>query len=152
MIYIKHSSLLDTPADIIVCPVSRDGIVGYGLIKDIFYKYPDMHSSYIAMSRLNKKVSIVYDRDTEQRICFFVTKNKATEPANIDCIAESLNGFVKYKIPLDAVVAFPELGYGEVDWFDVEQLMYQYLDAIPQKVYLCKNKEDRVKSTNNEKE
>ena len=152
MIYIKHSSLLDTPADIIVCPVSRDGIVGYGLIKDIFYKYPDMHSSYIAMSRLNKKVSIVYDRDTEQRICFFVTKNKATEPANIDCIAESLNEFVKLNIPHDAVIAFPELGYGEVDTIDVEQLMYQYLDAIPQKVYLCKNKDDRRKTVDTRKE
>ena len=154
MIYTKRIPLLQIKADIIVCPVSKDGVLGYGLIKDIFYKYPNVYKTYSRLCELKlmNDIYIAFDTESKQRICFFVTKNKATEPANIDCIAESLNEFVKCKIPLDAVVAFPELGYGEVDWFDVEQLMYQYLDAIPQKAYLCKNKEDRGKSTNNEKE
>ena len=152
MIYIKRKSLLDTTADIIICPVSKDGIVGNGLIKDIFYKYPDIYPSYMHMLLFNRNTFLTFDNPSQQRICFFVTKNKATEPANIDCIAESLVSFSEYIFPNDATIAVPELGYGDIDWIDVEQLLYQYLDAIPQKVYLCKNKDDRRKAIDAKKE
>ena len=152
MIYHKKGSLLAVQADMIICPVSKDGIIGYGISREIFFKYPNTYDAYQKMCNKGNDIAFAYDRDTEQWICYFATKNKATEPANIDCIAESLNTFVKYGFPSDVTFSFPELGYGEVDNIEVKQLMEQYLDALKQKVYICHNKNDREMMSKSKKE
>lgn len=114
MIYHKKGSLLTIPADMIICPVSKDGIIGYGISREIFFKYPNTYDAYQKMCNKGNNIAFEYDRDTEQWICYFATKNKATEPANIDCIAESLNTFVKYGFPSDVTFSFPKLGYFKI--------------------------------------
>lgn len=152
MVYVKRTPLLEIEADIIVCPVSNDGVLSYGLTKDVFYKYPDLFPKYENMCQQRKNIMFTYDTSAEQRICLFTIKNMAREHADIGCIAESLNEFIKYKMPKNTTIVFPELGYHEVDKTEVEQLVYQYLDGIPQKVYFTKNQGDRKTDTKKRKE
>ena len=152
MIYTKRTPFLEVKADFIVCPVSKDGIIGYGLIKDIFYKYSNIYPKYIEMCKANKNTEMAYDSNNHQWICLFTIKNKASDIADIDCIAESLNDFIGYNFSPNATISFPELGYNEIDKIEIEQLMYQYLDGIPQKVYYTQNTIDRKIEAKNRKE
>lgn len=128
-ITIKHGSIFDSAAEVLVCPVNCVGVMGKGLALEFKRRFPQESGEYITychMGRLNP--GGVFFRSP---IWFAATKQHWKRPSKIEWV-ESCLGWVAHYHP-ESSIAIPQLGCGcgELDWADVWPLYEKHLGDLP---------------------
>lgn len=131
---IKHGSIFDSTAEVLVCPVNCVGVMGKGLALEFKRRFPDECAEYFtACSARNMGPGGVLKAD---RIAFVATKDHWRFPSNIIYVKHCLiniAGWVKGEITWDCdSIALPQLGCGcgGLDWADVWPLYEKHLGGL----------------------
>lgn len=129
MITIKHGSIFDSQAKVLVCPVNCVGVMGKGLALEFKRRWPKECRWYVTACGAG-----CMDPGTvlaESSIRFAATKNHWRDPSKIEWVEECL---IALTDDTDAgrSVAIPQLGCGcgGLDWADVWPLYEKHLGGL----------------------
>lgn len=135
MITIKHGSIFDSQADVLVCPVNCVGVMGKGLALEFKRRYPELLKRY----QIECEAGALHGGGAEWLWCAGVpvivaaTKNHWREPSNMryvqNCI-RAIRGIIAGR-RLQSI-AIPQLGCGcgGLDWADVWPLYEKHLGDL----------------------
>ena len=130
-ITIKHGSIFDSTAQVLVCPVNCVGVMGKGLALEFKKRFP-MQSDYYQLACRNKWLvpGIVL---TVNDIAFATTKNHWRNPSEIDDVDSCLVALRGDIESCGKSIALPQLGCGcgGLDWADVWPLYEKHLGGLP---------------------
>ena len=146
MITYATTSIFDSPADALVCPVNTLGVMGKGLALEFKQRFPLTSRMYFEWChRIDPNAVILLARSvTEKRtVIFLPTKNDWRKPSHLALVERGLTSFANairagtpQKNGLGAIqsVSFPKLGcgLGQLDWeSQVQPLMERTLAPLP---------------------
>lgn len=128
-ITIKHGSIFDSTADVLVCPVNCVGVMGKGLAKEFKRRFPiesGEYMTYCDTQSLNP--GGVFFRSP---IWFAATKQHWKRPSKIEWVESCLTWMAFYHP--ETSIAIPQLGCGcgGLDWADVWPLYEKHLGDLP---------------------
>ena len=134
MITIKHGSIFDSQAAVLVCPVNCVGVMGKGLALEFKRRYPYQSERYVGLCRRDD----VSPGGTylAAGVIFAATKNRWKDSSIIEWVDSALRNIVgdmKYLEPTGArSIAIPQLGCGcgGLDWADVWPLYERHLGGL----------------------
>lgn len=136
-ITIKHGSIFDSTADVLVCPVNCVGVMGKGLALE-FKKRFDCRTYFIDCQmgyvRPGETRYAIAQQQGDRSIMYAATKNHWRNPSKIewvDSCLRDINGYWwQHKF---ASIAIPQLGCGcgGLDWADVWPLYEKHLGDLP---------------------
>lgn len=141
MLEISHGNLLNATVDALVNTVNTEGVMGKGIALQFKQAYPGMYQAYEAACKA-KEVRLghmhVYDLGGlvggPRWIVNFPTKGHWRSKSKIDDISAGLDDLIEKVLQLGIKsIAVPPLGcgYGGLDWEDVEPLIAQAFDKVP---------------------
>ena len=131
----------DNGATIFVNAVNCVGVMGKGIAADFKRRYPDMFIDYEKRCRAGgmKPGTLHVFKDWDV-IINFPTKRHWREKSKLNDIRDGLKSLREYLAvsPSKVIVAMPAVGCGEggLDWYQVGQLVKDYLNDLPCKVLL----------------
>ena len=146
MISYATTSIIDSAADVLVCPVNTVGVMGKGLALEFKRRFPLTSRHYVAWCKDPPPGSVILLARTltEKRcIVFLPTKNDWRHPSDLGLIESGLTSFAnaicvgtpqKNGLGVIQSVAFPKLGcgLGQLDWKSkVQPLMERTLAPLP---------------------
>lgn len=130
MIEIKHGSIFDSKADVLVCPVNCVGVMGKGLALEFKKRYREecLYYAYACKNRILIPGIVL----TVNRIAFATTKDHWRNPSNIDDVDSCLVALLDTADDGKSI-AIPQLGCGcgGLDWADVWPLYDKHLGDLP---------------------
>lgn len=132
-ITIKHGSIFDSTADVLVCPVNCVGVMGKGLALEFKRRFPQSHKAYAKDCKQCK----IFPGDVfayGRRLLFAATKDDWRNPSQIEWVKACL-----IRLDIRACygdfksIALPQLGCGcgGLDWADVWPLYEKHLGDLP---------------------
>ena len=142
------TSIFDSPAKVLACPVNTVGVMGKGLALEFKNRYPDMFDFYVwACENDALKMGEVLlwgyvdSEPDEKSVMLFPTKIHWRGPSKVEYIEIGLRKIVNSPNIewLNDGVAFPALGcgLGGLDFeSQVKPLMEKYLSDMPFDVYI----------------
>ena len=126
MITEMQSSIFDSKAELLLCPVNCVGVMGKGLALSFKQKFPTLFYQYKQLCDKNLVrigyVNIVSDSD--KFIGLFPTKAHWKNPSQLSFIKSGLDD-LRLKIDDFESIAIPALGcgLGQLNWQDVKPLL-----------------------------
>jgi O-acetyl-ADP-ribose deacetylase (regulator of RNase III) len=131
-----NGDLFQSNSQTLVNTVNCDGIMGKGIALEFKKKFPDMFLTYedLCKKQMIKPGVLFLYKKSKPWILNFPTKNHWKFPSKLEYIRLGLAKFSKeYESKGITSIAFPKLGTlnGGLEWEDVKQLMYQYLEPLP---------------------
>lgn len=142
IIYDGPGDLFSTRVETIVCSINTIGAMGKGIALRFknevpglydYYRsiYKDVPPDYPSKNRLE-----IFACDFRRKVLLFPTKTTWREPSKLDLIEENL---IKLAAEYEQMgihsLALPLIGCGvqtgQLDWRDVGELVYKYLDPLP---------------------
>ena len=138
--YMK-GNIFNSKADILVCPVNTEGIMGAGLAKQFKKWWEPMYKSYTrACYREDLTIGHPWlwnSFSDRQHVLCFPTKEFWSERSDLQHIESGLKNLVRHWRSLSLSVgaksiAFPKLGsgLGGLDWDDVKPIMEKHLRRL----------------------
>lgn len=129
-ITIKHGSIFDSTADVLVCPVNCVGVMGKGLALEFKKRFPKESRWYATACGAG-----CMDPGTvlaESNIRFAATKNHWRDPSRIEWVEKCLIAMTD-DTSADRSIALPQLGCGcgGLDWAEVWPLYEKHLGDLP---------------------
>lgn len=142
MLEITTGNLLNAPVEALVNTVNTEGVMGKGIALQFKQAYPDMFRAYEAACKA-KEVRLghvhIYDLGGlvggPRWIVNFPTKGHWKAKSRIEDVATGLEDLVQKIRELGIrSIAVPPLGcgYGGLDWNDVEPLIVDAFDRLPE--------------------
>ena len=136
---VHGGNILDADVDAVVNPVNCVGVMGKGLALQFKTRYPKMFEQYaIACKQGWVKPGTmnthVVSGDGPRWVINFPTKDHWKSPSKIGYISIGIIGLIRTIHELDITsVAIPPLGcgLGGLSWSDVEPLIRQVAEALP---------------------
>lgn len=131
----KTGNIFNSKCQTIVNTVNSVGVMGKGLALEFRLRYPHMYElyrEYCKKEMIEPGKLFLYKR-SKPWILNFPTKLHWKDPSKLEYIEKGLNKFtISYKDKGINSIAFPQLGTlnGKLDWNDVKNLMYKYLDKL----------------------
>ena len=148
MITYVASSLLESPAQVLVNTVNTQGVMGRGIAAEFKHIYPEMFAQYRNLCERGEfDIGLLWLHKTPRKwILNFPTKKHWRNPSKPEYIEAGLTKFVeKYTDSSIYSIAFPALGCGNggLDWdTTVKPLMEKYLKNLPIDVFIHPHAED----------
>src|SRR5258708_11293646 len=148
MITYVASSLLQSPAQVLVNTVNTQGVMGKGIAAAFKHIYPEMFSRYRNMCEEGEfEIGKLWLYKTPRKwILNFPTKKHWRNPSRVEYVEAGLKKFVeKYTDSNIHSIAFPALGCGNggLDWDTaVKPLMEKYLKKLPIDVFIHPHAQD----------
>ena len=151
----KEGSILDSDADVLVCPVNCvPGVMGAGLALAFARRWPALRRRHAGLAR-DGRLTVGFAPivgEAGRRFCLFPTKRHWRLPSRIDDVALGLDGLrveveghraIRHARPL-ASIAIPALGcgLGGLDWAKVRPLIVEAMAPLDITVMLYAPKED----------
>lgn len=133
MITIKHGSIFDSTADVLVCPVNCVGVMGKGLALEFKRRFPSMFAQYASDCRIGWPMpGDVWWHGESPVIATAATKRDWRNPSQIHWIDRCLDCLSGMTAGRWASIAIPQLGCGcgGLDWNEVWPLYEKHLAAL----------------------
>lgn len=132
-ITIKHGSIFDSTADVLVCPVNCVGVMGAGLALEFKRRWPEMFEWYQiqCQKRAMWVGSAIYLDEFSIMLC--ATKSHWKYPSKMrwvdNCLFDLVSIAMRDKI---TSIALPQLGCGcgGLDWAEVWPLYEKHLGGL----------------------
>lgn len=130
-IMIKHGSIFDSTADVLVCPVNCVGVIGKGLALEFKRRFP--HESKQYMEFCHDRYMLPGRLFLRSPIWFAATKDHWKNQSEMHWVEESLIWLARFATEDGKSIAIPQLGCGcgGLDWADVWPLYEKHLGDLP---------------------
>lgn len=132
MITLKHGSIFNSRAQVLVCPVNCVGVMGKGLALEFKRRWPEMYKRYGMVARSLRPGCVWWWQDVaDVIIATAATKEHWRNPSRIEwvecCLINIADVFTEF-----TSIAIPQLGCGcgGLDWADVWPLYEKHLGAM----------------------
>jgi len=130
-----NGNIFNSSSQVLVNTVNCEGFMGKGIALEFKNRFPEMFIEYKHIcDKNNLKPGLLHLHTKSQPwILNFPTKYLWRYPSQIEFIEDGLKKFVRsYQEKKITSIAFPELGtsYGGLQWQDVRDLMYKYLEPL----------------------
>ena len=129
-ITIKHGSIFDSTADVLVCPVNCVGVMGKGLAKEFGKRFPVESSHYEWICEADGlRPGALY---VCGKVLFAATKLHWRDPSKLKWVESCMSSMEAYMLSASSI-AIPQLGCGcgGLDWADVWPLYEKHLGGLP---------------------
>ena len=132
MITIKHGSIFDSTAQVLVCPVNCVGVMGKGLALEFKKRWPDVYSEYREDCMGEVRPGMAWWHGEDPYIILAATKDHWRNPSRIEWVDECLSGIAYVGPRCGDSIAIPQLGCGcgGLDWADVWPLYEKHLGGL----------------------
>jgi O-acetyl-ADP-ribose deacetylase (regulator of RNase III) len=126
VITIKHGSIFDSTAAVLVCPVNCVGVMGKGLALEFKRRKPHACHDYFCACKIGVSAGDVLDAG---KVWFAFTKDHWRDPSQIEWVEACLASIADAP---PASIAIPQLGCGcgGLDWADVWPLYEKHLGGL----------------------
>jgi len=133
-----NTDIFGVNATTIVVPVNTMGAMGKGLALTVAQEYPMVELEYKRLCRarrINTEGGLGWASSEGINFCLFPTKRHWKYPSQIDWIVNGLRALQADLLPSE-IVAVPALGcgLGGLSWAQVQSLIHQRLDPLPNTV------------------
>lgn len=131
----KTDDIFETKAVSIVNPVNCVGVMGKGLAKEIYKRYPNLCNEYFRACKNNlmNPGDVILEKDLNENKCRYIlhlaTKKHWKDPSQISWIKTGLKNLTEILIQNNLEsVAVPAIGcgLGGLPWKEVLNIIYQY--------------------------
>ena len=142
MIKYLNGDILESPAEVLVCPVNTVGVMTSGLALQFRYRFPETYRKFqdACFPSLLNMGNLMITKETDKRVMLFPVRSHWLSKPEKQFIEAGLQKFVDtYKKRKITSIAFPKLGCesAELNWEeDVQPLMEKYLGDLDIEIYI----------------
>ena len=136
----NQTDIFSVGATTIVVPVNTMGAMGKGLALTVANEYPMVELEYKRLCRARRITTeggLGWASSDGINFCLFPTKRHWSKPSEIGWIVNGLRALQADLLPSE-IVAVPALGcgLGGLLWYDVKPLIHQYMNPLPNTVFV----------------
>jgi len=136
MITIKHGSIFDSSAAVLVCPVNCVGVMGKGLALEFKKRFPEECARYMRLGKAgcHRPGDVYWDctGDGDKWFAFAMTKKHWRDPSKLTWVDMCLENIACAARSDRSSIAIPQLGCGcgGLDWAEVWPLYERHLGGL----------------------